>query len=115
MAQYIMFPTATGGTVLVETDDEEVTPAAGVEKAGLLDSRPAKAVATAGAIFEDAVGSAVQKNVDALDGALRRLAKPPKQIELTFGLKATGEVGNFAIAKVGGEASISVKLVWTHE
>ncbi|SRR6266498_1241040 len=112
MTRYIEFLTETGAKVLVETEDEEVAAPPGVEKAGLLDRRPQNKIATAAATFEEAVEGAIQHNVAALEAAVQRLAKPPQQLELTFGLKATGEIGNMAIAKVGGEASISVKLVW---
>ena len=43
---------------------------------------------------------------------MRRLTDPPDEVEVTFGLKATGEVGNFAMAKVGTEASCTVTLTW---
>jgi Trypsin-co-occurring domain 1 len=41
-----------------------------------------------------------------------RLARAPTEVEVTFGLKATGEVGNIAIAKAGAEANIEVRLKW---
>ena len=34
---------------------------------------------------------------------------------MTFSLKATGEVGNFAVAKAGAEANYTVKLTWKRE
>jgi hypothetical protein len=34
---------------------------------------------------------------------------------MTFGLKATGEVGNFAVAKACAEANYTVKLTWKRE
>jgi hypothetical protein len=43
--------------------------------------------------------------VDALD-------KPPAEMEITFGLKATGEVGNLAVGKVAGESNYQVKMIW---
>jgi len=33
-------------------------------------------------------------------------------MEVTFGLKATGELGNFAVAKASAEASYTVTLTW---
>ena len=33
-------------------------------------------------------------------------------MEITFGLKATGEVGNLAVGKVAGESNYQVKMVW---
>ena len=39
----------------------------------------------------------------------------PDEVEVTFGLKAAGEAGNFAVAKVGAEASYTVTLKWKRE
>ena len=112
MARYIEFPTDDGGTILVEVEGEEVTPPAGVEKAGLLSRRPTGSVAEAAASFDDAVEQAVRRNVRAVSKAVEHLPSSPSEVELVFGLKATGEVGNIAIAKVGGEANLSIKLTW---
>ena len=43
---------------------------------------------------------------------LEALEEPPAEMEITFGLKATGEVGNLAVGKVAGECSYQVKMVW---
>src|SRR5687768_3806032 len=110
MARYLEFATGDGQRVLVEVDAEEVAPAPGVEKAGLIASRMGDAVGTAAATFEEAIANAVRRNVEALNAAVLALAHPPTELELTFALKATGEVGNLAIAKVGGEANFTVRL-----
>jgi hypothetical protein len=34
------------------------------------------------------------------------------EVEITFGLKASGEMGNFLVAKSNMEGSFQVKLVW---
>lgn len=57
---------------------------------------------------------------EALEGALssaRKLLTKVKEfqadeIELTFGLLASGELGNFAVGKVGVEANYEVSLRW---
>ena len=36
----------------------------------------------------------------------------PEEIELEFGVKVSGEVGWWFIAKASGEASINVTLTW---
>ena len=33
--------------------------------------------------------------------------------EVGFGLKVTGEVGNVAVARAGGEANYDVKFIWS--
>jgi hypothetical protein len=112
MARYIEFAGEEGDTILVEVDEEEVTPPAGVEKAGLLGRRPSGSVADAAATFEEAVQRAVRRNVLAVSNAVKNLPARPSEVELVFGLKATGEIGNIAIAKVGSEANLSIKLTW---
>lgn len=101
MAGYIEFPTSDGRTMLVEVEEEEATPPQGVSKAGLLPNRPSQAVASATVTFEEAVESAVRRNVLAVSEAVAKLTEAPSEIELVFGLKATGEIGNIALAKVG--------------
>jgi hypothetical protein len=33
-------------------------------------------------------------------------------MEITFGLKATGEAGNLAVGKVAGESNYQVRMLW---
>jgi hypothetical protein len=42
---------------------------------------------------------------------MQDLPDPPDQMEVTFGLKATGELGNFAVANVGHRVNREVKPV----
>jgi hypothetical protein len=81
-------------------------------KAGLLDRRAGDAVVAAESKFDAAIGTAVRQSVLALRDAVLGLPDAPGEVELTFSLKATGEVGNVAIAKVGGEANFTVRLLW---
>ena len=46
---------------------------------------------------------------------VKGLSDPPDEIEVTFGLKAGGELGNFAIAKASAEANYTVKMTWQRE
>ena len=115
MPHFIAFPTETEGvTVLVEADAVEVAPPTGVEKAGILPRKDkiGDAVAVAKVRFDVAVQRIIGENVRALTDAVARLAVKPEEVELTFGLKATGEAGNIAIAKVGGEATFEIRLLW---
>jgi hypothetical protein len=54
----------------------------------------------------------VRYNAQALIQAVQSLPTPPTEVEITFGIKATGEVGNVAVAKAGGESNYTIKLVW---
>lgn len=112
MSRYVEFRTDVGGSILVEVDDAEVTAEPGVEKAGLRDMAAGDAVARAQSSFEEAVNAAVGRSVSALADAVGSLPLTTTEVELAFALKATGEIGNLAIAKAGGEANFSVRLTW---
>jgi hypothetical protein len=74
--------------------------------------RPVRAVAVAQSGFEEAVRRAVSVNARAFLAAADALESPPAELEITFGLKATGEAGNLAVGKVAGESSYQVRMVW---
>jgi hypothetical protein len=111
MANYIQYTTSDGSTVLVEVESEEVAPPNGMVKAGVADTMQ-KTVAQAQATFEGALDRVVRQNAQALIQSVRNLDEPPNELEVTFGLKATGEVGNIAIARGGGEANFTIRLLW---
>lgn len=115
MAHYVEFDAReTGATVLMEVDAVEVEESDGVEKAGLdwLKKSGKNTVAKAHVRFDVAIKRVVDENVRALTEAVQKLTAPPDQIELAFGLKATGEAGNIAVGKMGGEANFELRLVW---
>lgn len=114
MEKYIQFTTVSGHTILVEADLDEVKTSQGVVKVGLKD-KIKDAVGVAEETFDEAVKRIVHDNATALLHAVGELPERPDEIEISFGLKATGEIGNFAVAKAGGEASYSIKLVWTQK
>ncbi len=109
MTKYIEFQTIEEGQVLIEIDEKEA--AAGVTKAGLREIA-GRAVSKAQTIFEDAIKTALKINVETFYNAVQELPHPPAEMEITFGLKATGELGNVAISKAGAEANYTVKLAW---
>lgn len=115
MTRYVQYTTADGGTVTIEIEDEAGTEASqgGVVKAGLSD-KAQEAIIKVETTFENAV-DAVRRNAQAIIDKVKALSDPPEEVEVTFGLKATGDVGNLAIAKVGTEASYTVRLVWKRE
>jgi hypothetical protein len=112
MPHYIQFKTKDGGTILVEAADEE-TLQTGVVKAGLTD-KVKETVSLAKDNFEDGL-DIIRRNAATFIEKIRGLSDPPDEMEVTFGLKATGEVGNFAVANVGAEASYTVTLKWKRE
>jgi hypothetical protein len=115
---YIQFITEDGNKFLVETDEgtvsEETISPEEMEKAGILKNAAGKTIIFAQTTFEQSIGSVIQYNVKALLQAIRTLPveDQPKSMEATFGLKATAEVGNAAVAKVGGEVNYTIKLTW---
>jgi len=112
MAQYIPFTADDGSTILVEVAEEE-TYQAGVVKAAL-EEKVQEAVGQTQAVFEDAL-DVVRRVAGAFIKKVRSLGDPPDEVEVTFGLKATGEFGTFAVAKAGAEANYTVKLTWKRE
>jgi hypothetical protein len=67
-----------------------------------------------------AAAGAVQSSLASIENLAAQItsklgaAKPdgPAEIELTFGIKASAELGALIIAKAQGEANFSVKLKW---
>jgi len=113
MTDYIQFTTEDGTTILVEAAAEADAYRSGVVRAGLKD-KAGETIAQAKASFEEGL-EVIRHNARAFIKKVRDLPDPPDEMEVTFGLKATGEVGNFAVAKVGTEASYTVNLTWKRE
>jgi hypothetical protein len=111
MTSYLEFATEDGGTILVEIDEKEIKREAGVQKAGVKEILQG-AVAQARTTIDAALEAVVRHNAKAFINAVGGMIDPPDAVEMTFGLKGTGEGGNFAIAKVSGEASYSITLKW---
>lgn len=108
MAEYIEFITEEGNTIWVEVAEDWTSK--GTLRTGLgetVQTTMTKAQAT----FEDAL-EVVRSNASAFIKKLRKLSDVPDEIEVTFGLKAVGEMGNFAVAKAGAEANYTVTLTW---
>ena len=103
MSVLIAVPLASGGEIIVEAD-EEVTPA-GVVRA----ARPGEVVKQLGETFDEALDRTLVPIARALKGALADAA--PDNVEVTLGLKLSAEAG-VVLSKVGGEATLSVKLSW---
>jgi hypothetical protein len=100
------------GPVLVELGQTEVQPPAGVLKAGIAE-RVQDNLAKAQATFDHALTSLIRGSAGAFVRAVNGLDDVPDQIEIEFGIKATGEVGNLAVGKLSGDANYSVKLTWS--
>ena len=106
MPTYIEYELDDGATILIETSEEQ-------EMGGLVP-------AARGDDGENVILRSRQRFSEALEGVVaqaqalkaRLEALRADEVEVTFGLKTTGELGNFAVGKVGVEANYTVKLKW---
>lgn len=97
-------------STILEDAAEEGTVQRGVVRAGLKE-KTGETVAQTKASFEEGL-EVIRHNAKAFIKKVRGLPDPSDEVEVTFGLQATGEAGNFAVAKGGTEASYTVKLTW---
>jgi Trypsin-co-occurring domain 1 len=114
MADYIQFTSADGNSLLVEVDEGEVSSQQGIQKAGLREMA-GKSVAVAQTSFENAIQQAMRYNAQVFLQSVVSLPILPSEAEITFGLKITGEVGNVAVGKAGGETNYTIRLTWKRE
>lgn len=106
---YVQYATEDG-FFLVEVDEKsEISSEDGVIKAGLED-KVEEVIYSLQMKFEDAL-DVVHYSAKAFAKKVKNLPETPDEMELTFGLKATGE-GALVVAKAGVEANFNIKLVW---
>ena len=113
MSKYVEFPLEGGGSILIESPDEPSKAPTGLVPATRGESL--KEMAEQARQSFDASVENVRKSADLLVNKLRALSDPPDEMEVTFSLKASGELGNIAIAKAGAEANYTVTLKWRRE
>lgn len=119
MAKYLEFETGGTSNILIEVNEHERLPevelqaelSQGPNKAGLVDIA-GKTVLKAQTLFQEAIETALRVNVETFYSAIQALPHPPSDIEITFGLKATGELSNVAVGKLGTESNYTIKLTW---
>ncbi|MEU0386138.1 CU044_2847 family protein [Streptomyces chartreusis] len=111
MSGYLRFENPDGISVLVESESDDLADRNGVQKAGLRD-RLRDGTAVAQESFERVIGKVVEVHARTFVNAIRAIDDPPDEAEISFGLKATGEAGNFVVTKVTGEMNYGVRLVW---
>jgi hypothetical protein len=117
MPSYIEFETEERRTVLVEVEEQEVRPRGGVTKAGFKEVKDwvQTHIARANTKLDEAVQNAVKENVRPFVKTAQDLAKETQAVEMevTFGLVMTGEIGNVAVGKAGAQSNYTVTLRWT--
>ncbi len=112
MSKFVEFPLEGGGTILIEAEDENKM-TSGFVRSGVSDAAK-EAVEQAKQSFDASIEN-VRKSANLLVTKLRDLSEPPDEMEVTFSLKASGELGNIAVGKAGAEANYSVRLKWKKE
>jgi hypothetical protein len=101
----VAFPLEGGGQVLVRVDAAD--PYGGVVTRG---GRAAEAVAEAGQTFESAL-STIQDVAEAVLHQLARLAVPPHEVRVEFGLELTTKAA-VVVASASATAQLHVALAW---
>ncbi len=108
---YLQFPDGDGA-VLVEVAPQEVQVRPGVVKAGIGDKLN-DGLLKAQSTLESAVAAVIDRSAGAFVPAIKALEEPPHVVEIEFSVKATGELGNFAVGKLSGDSNFAVKLTWS--
>ena len=106
MSYYLNFELPDGSTVTLESDapaGDELIQAG--RSAG-------EVVEQARQTFEDAAESARKAALVILQKVRQDLHQQPDEVKITFGLKASAQLGSLIVAQVGAEASYSVELTW---
>ena len=101
----VAFPLEGGGQVLVRVD--QLDPYGGVVTRG---GRAEEAVAEAGQTFESAL-STIRDVADAVLHQLARLAVPPQEVRVEFGLELTAKAAA-VVASASATAQLHVALAW---
>lgn len=104
MKRYIEFPLETGGTIVVEVDDEISDAGAGPA------SRHGEMMEKATHTFEAAI-ERIRPVAMTIVTKLRDIGDSPDEIAVEFGIKLNGTLGAF-VASSEVEANYKVTLTW---
>ena len=110
MSKYVEFPLEGGGSILIESPDEQPKSTSGFSRGDSPKETAEKAMQSLDQSFES-----VRQSAELLVNKLRGLSAPPDELEINFALKASGELGNIAIGKAGAEANYTITLRWRKE
>lgn len=105
---YLTFQLADGTKVYVESIDNPKT------SPGLIPSgRSGEAAPEKGQLsFEDQIDGVRKMAATMMEKFREGFGEKPSDIDITFGLKASGEIGGFMVGRAGSESSFSVSLHW---
>jgi len=105
MPAMISYPLESGGSILVEVQDES-----GPVTRGWSDDRAQRITEQANQTFEAALSN-VRSAADALLGTLSGLRSTPDEVTVEFSVQLTAEAG-VCIATLGSTANFKVGLTW---
>ena len=71
---------------------------------------PADLAAKSSEVIDEAMGT-INEMSERFRQTVERMPVRPSQIELSFGIKLSAEVGAI-VSRVGGEAALGVRMVW---
>jgi hypothetical protein len=103
MPQYLSFEAPDRSTILVEIEPR----APEVGRTGISQ----EIITTASESFTQAL-SVIKGCSEVLIDQIKDLSQKATSIEVSFGIKAAGEVGHFVVAKASAEANFVVTLKW---
>jgi len=100
------------GSVVVEiaVDDDVPRASSASSKAGVADTF-ADTVERAKGTLKDSV-AVVGQIASAFSESLQLAEPKPTEVEISFGMEASGEAGNFLISKLGAKTNFAVKMTW---
>jgi Trypsin-co-occurring domain 1 len=117
MSQFIRFPDSATGGVLVEVSAVEHARALpdeqedGLVETGLSERVRDGVAATVTTLSESLARTITASGQAVVDGALA-IAPVPEEVEVAFGVNATGEIGNIAVGKGSSQANFTVRVKW---
>ena len=94
--------------IVVEVSPNESDAEAALQKVGIANII-SNAISES---FSDSISKMLSININALQKALVDNHELPDQIEIEFGLKASAEISNIIVGKIGGDCNYSVKVIW---
>jgi len=103
---YLTFELDDGTKVYIEASDMPKN------SPGLLPAGRGEGSEKTAVIFEKQVAGVVKMATAMMNEFRAGMGEPPSDVDIAFGLKASGELGGLVISRVGGEASFSVSVRW---
>lgn len=106
---YVKFELEDGTAVYIESGETHKG------SSGLIPGMRGDAADQAALSFEKSV-TAVRKMASTMMSNLREgFVEQPEEVQINFGLKASGELGSLVVARGGMEANYNVSLRWRSE